>query len=282
MSTVAKVLVVLNFLLAAVFLGSASALLGHSDNWKDRYTKDTGQLKKDLDSEKTKTAALTADNDKLLKDKGAADKLADTYKREAEAVQTQNASLKAQFDLLATAQGSASRALQIAQNTIDGQGKLIQTLQESRKTDIDTANNANDEKNAAVKMQNALEANLADLTSQLKDAQSKLNDTSLKLQRAEFELEWWRSTHPGAGQGAEQPFQQAKVLQADNTNNIVVLSIGAEDGVKVGYRYTISRGNQFVTTIEITNVQAKMAAGKATLGKGAAMPGDDAQTSMTK
>ena len=39
MSTLAKVFVVLNLLLAVAFLGAAAAFLGHSDNWKAKHDK---------------------------------------------------------------------------------------------------------------------------------------------------------------------------------------------------------------------------------------------------
>jgi hypothetical protein len=281
MSTGAKVFVVLNFLLAALFLGSASALLGHSDHWKARHTNDTVKLTADLNTEKNKSKSLEIELSKAQSDKNASDQAAAERKREAETLQTQNATLKEKFDSLLAAHAAATRALQIAQNTIDNVQKLVGVLQDSRKTDIDNLTKALAEKNEAVKMQNALEANLGDATQQLKDALAKLATTQTELQRATFELENYRKTYPG-GPGTEQPWQVGKVLTADATNNIVVVSIGAEDGVKVGYRYAVSRGNQFIATITIMSTQAKMAAGKVTLGNGSPMPGDDIATSSTK
>lgn len=281
MSTVAKVFVVLNFLLAALFLGSASALLGHSDHWKARHTTDTAKLSADLNTEKNKSKSLESELSKAQADKNASDTAAAERKREAETLQTQNATLKEKFDTLLAAHAAATRALQIAQNTIDNVQKLVGVLQESRKTDIDNLTKALSEKNEAVKMQNGLEANLADAMQQLKDALAKLSTTETTLQRAEFELAAYRKAYPG-GPGTEQPWQVGKVLTADAANNIVVISLGSEDGVKVGYRYAVSRGNQFIATITVMSTQAKMAAGKVTLGSGSPMPGDDIATSSTK
>lgn len=281
MSTVAKVFVVLNFLLAALFLGSASALLGHSDHWKARHTTDTSKLTADLTTEKNKSKSLESELSKAQSDKNASDQAAAERKREAETLQTQNATLKEKFDSLLASHAAATRALQIAQNTIDNVQKLVGVLQDSRKTDIDNLTKALAEKNEAVKMQNALEANLNDATQQLKDALAKLASTQTELQRATFELTSYRTMYPN-GPGTEQPWQVGKVLTADAANNIVVVSLGAEDGVKVGYRYAVSRGNQFIATITIMSTQAKMAAGKVTLGNGSPMPGDDIATSSTK
>jgi hypothetical protein len=281
MSTVAKVFVVLNFLLAALFLGSASALLGHSDHWKARHASDTTKLTAELTTTKGRVTALESDLAKAQSDKNIADSAAAERKREAETLQTQNATLKEKFDSLLAAHGAATRALQIAQATIDNTQKLVNTLQESRKTDIDALTKALEEKNAAVKMQNALEANLADITTQMKDTLAKLSVSETSLQRANFTISDWERRYPGGG-ASEQPYQQGKVLTADAANNIVVVSLGSEDGVKVGFKYTVSRGNQFIATVTVTSTQAKMAAGKVTLGSGTPMPGDDVMTSMTK
>ena len=43
---------------------------------------------------------------------------------------------------------------------------------------------------------------------------------------------------------------------------MAIISLGAEDGVRPGYRYTVSRGSQYVGMIEITDVQAKQSAGR--------------------
>ena len=59
-----------------------------------------------------------------------------------------------------------------------------------------------------------------------------------------------------------------------------MISLGSEDGVKNGFRYTISRGAAYVATIEITNVMAKSAAGRVLngLSKSPVQPGDDLMT----
>ncbi len=44
---------------------------------------------------------------------------------------------------------------------------------------------------------------------------------------------------------------------------MAVISLGSEDGVRPGYRYTVSRGSTYVGVIEITDVQARQSAGRA-------------------
>ena len=73
-----------------------------------------------------------------------------------------------------------------------------------------------------------------------------------------------------------QPSQQGRVLAADGGANVVVISLGAEDGVKEGFEYRVSRGSNYVGRIRITNVESKKSAGRSImdLQKSPIQPGD--------
>ena len=280
MSTVAKIFIVLNFVLAAVFLGSAAAFLGHADNWKVKHLKDTAALSAEIGTLKQQKAEVTADKDKLSGAVGQAVVDRDLSRSQADVLKTAYDQIKKSYDELNGSLANESKALQIAQTTIANSRTLVDELQKERQTLIDGLAKATDEKNAAVKMQNQLALNLEQETMAKQDALAKLTDASTSLQRTTFELSSIKAANPGIG-GSEQPWQTAKVLAADNGANIVVVSLGAEDGVKEGFKYTLSRGNQYVATVQITNVQAKQAAGKVLTGmsKSPVQAGDDAMTS---
>ena len=60
----------------------------------------------------------------------------------------------------------------------------------------------------------------------------------------------------------DQPDHAGEVLLVDAAANVTVISLGLEDGVRVGYRYVVSRGASYVALLEITDVQAKESAGR--------------------
>lgn len=60
----------------------------------------------------------------------------------------------------------------------------------------------------------------------------------------------------------EQPVHDGQVLSVDSSANAVVISLGSVDGVQFGFRYTVSRGSQYVATVEITDAQTKRSAGR--------------------
>lgn len=60
----------------------------------------------------------------------------------------------------------------------------------------------------------------------------------------------------------EQPVHDGQILSVDSSANAAVISLGSVDGVQFGFRYTVSRGSLYVATIEITDVQTKVSAGR--------------------
>jgi hypothetical protein len=280
MSTVAKVFVVLNFLLAAVFLGSAASILGHSDNWKRRFDDESAKYKAEISRLQASVNEKQTQNEQLSRDKTVSDQERTKARQEADTLKTQNDSLRNSYDQLNAALATATRTAQVATASLQNSSGLVAELQKERQELINNLNKANEEKLAAFRMQSQLEENLAAIQTSSKSAEEKLSATAEALRQANFELEAWRVSQPGGGPGTVQPAQRGKVLVADAGANIIVISIGSEDGVKIGYRYTISRGNQFVATVEVTNVQAKQAAAKVILpGRvGPARAGDDIMT----
>jgi len=75
---------------------------------------------------------------------------------------------------------------------------------------------------------------------------------------------------------ADSPILEGRVLAADNGADVVVISRGSEDGVRVGSRYTISRGVEYITLIEIIDLEDHKAAGRSVRGlrRKDVVPGD--------
>jgi DNA repair exonuclease SbcCD ATPase subunit len=280
MSTLAKVFVVLNLVLAVAFLGAAAAFLGHSDNWKARHDKleiTTNTSIKDLND---KVAA----GNKKVEEQAASINTMEAQVKVAKAAESAiaeaYAQLKKGYDESNASYQNASRALLIAQETIKNGRALVDQLQAERQALTDKLRAAQDGETASTTAKNNAENALELATNQLQDTNTKLATAEGELQRTRFRLEAIIRANPSIEAGTEQPWQQGKVLQADNEANIVVISLGSEDGVKAGFKYTVSRGSSFVAEIQITNVQTKSAAGKVLtgLGKSPIKSGDDVMT----
>jgi septal ring factor EnvC (AmiA/AmiB activator) len=277
MSTVAKILVVVNLVLAGAFLASASAFLGNQDQWRKRHETDTAALKVDIDREKEKVARLTTQNATLTSQfQGVQDQLTKAN-NDATQFRTQNDVLKEAFNQASTQLTRATEALNEAQKTIAANRGLIDTLQAERTALADAKRAALEQKDAVTRQLNQKEVQMESLMGEKQALEARVEQLGNDLRSAELALQSVQSkVGPGLDVALDQPAHTGRVLDVDTKLGIAVISLGEEDGVKPGYRYTVSRGSNYVTIIEITDVSARQSAGRSIrdLQKSAPQKGD--------
>lgn len=280
MSTFAKVMVVVNLILAVLFLSSAGTLHGAAESWQKKY--DVIVRSKDdqiaaLDSQvKAKDAQVT----QAQAEARALDAAKSTAEGQLKMANDGNAVLKGELDTkngeIAKLQSNltdVAKAVsdqtarneqlqtQVAQLTADN-GKLkgeVATLTENLAREVARADNA--EKGAA-----ALEATNKTQWNDLDSA-----TTQLAAYKAKF--------GPLADASVEKAL--AGVINAgDAKADVFIISLGANDGVKVGNEFTVSRGSNYVSTIVIDAVFPQYSSGhtKAGMKKTDAAPGDRVAT----
>ena len=86
---------------------------------------------------------------------------------------------------------------------------------------------------------------------------AKLEEEHVRLARARKAIDDPVRVAPPAGQ----------VTACDSSVNLVVLSIGSDDGVKEGHEFTIHRNGAFVAKVIVNKVDRKWSAAKVTLKK---------------
>lgn len=267
MSNVAKFLIVLNLILAAVFVGSAANYLGQKDYVQHGLEADKADLQSKLSKLQGEYNTLDGKNKEL----SAANSALTTKAGELD---TARAGLKGQNDQLAAAHSAlteqhthAMQALDALNNTLKAAQAQITTLSGERDAQVKKAE-------AEAEARTKAEAVLAQAKQQLdaetaakNDAMALVAETNRKSQEQAAELEAWRAAYPDVSKGnAQAAIPPAKVLAADNTMDIVVISVGESSGVKRGNQYVLSRGNKYVATIKITDVQADKATGMVVKG----------------
>jgi hypothetical protein len=260
MSNVAKFLIILNLILAGAFLGAASNYLGQKDHvqarlesavkdWQDKHTFSETELK--LNKENLlKTGAENSD----LKTRLAA------AEARAQAAESANQNLVATNNSQGEALNRATAALEAQNNVISANNDTITGLQSERTTLVQSRDAEKDARVKAEAVQAQLQRQLDDEVAGGKAAMAQLGDANAKIQALEAEVEAYRAKY--GQEGTVQPaMPPGKVLAVDNAVGLVVLSLGAEDGVKNGFEYIVSRGNQYVGTVKVTDAQAKKSTG---------------------
>lgn len=262
MSTVAKVLIVVNLVLAGAFLASASSFLADEDNWKTRHDKAVQELRDEIE---VKSQQITQKDQQIT----TLERQGREAVGERDRLQVEVATVRQQNDLLTAAYRTATEtlltaqsALEKAQDSLKSNRELIDTLQAERTALADAVRVANDGRDATVRQLNELNMQFENLTAQRTTLENRIEELKGALRSAELSGEATRSLLPeGAPEvPLDQPAHRGRMLTV--ANNLGVISLGAEDGVKPGFRYLVSRGNDYVTMFEVTDVQARQSSGR--------------------
>lgn len=275
MSTVAKILVVLNLGLAAAFLGSASNYLAWQETYRVKLSQEEArhaQTRKDAEASRNELLARVTLLSGQLTEAQNQKSVAETARQNLEA---ENKNLKEIFAQLAGDLDRAQKSIESMTKTIDSNRTLIDNLNAALNELRENLRSAQSDRDAAIEMVNSLQLQLQRETEKGRDLEAKLADLSEHNKRIAFELNWFKERNPGAT-SVVQPPHDGRILAADGARNVYVISLGEEDGVLPGFQYIVSRGDEYVGTIQIDNVQAKQAAGFAIKGmsKGEIRKGD--------
>ena len=78
---------------------------------------------------------------------------------------------------------------------------------------------------------------------------------------------------------------EAKIIASIPEQNLVMLSVGKAEDVKVGYKFTVFRQGDYLGKVEVIEIQSNMSAGRVLVeynnNKGLKMErGDDAKTGL--
>ena len=260
MSTVAKVLVVLNVALAAAFLGTAANYLGNQDTWRAKHTQDIAELNDKIGIKDGEITDLEGRNSNLGNQLNEANTLRTTAQTESARLSAHNEQLKEAYAALAENHAIAQRSVDRMSNTIKANREMITSLQEEVARQRGVIASVQENRDQLQQILNAKEQALGRSENRNKDHERKLTAAKENLRKSEFALEFFRERFPGV-EAISQPPHSGQVLAADGSNNVYVISLGAEDGVKPGFQYTVSRGNEYVATIQIDNVQSKKSSG---------------------
>jgi chromosome segregation ATPase len=265
MSTVAKILVVLNLGLAAAFLGSAANYLGYQETYRSQLN---DEKLAHSSTKKSGEEALAREQNRVRELQGLltdATNQKDTSEANKQRLEGELKHLRELFAQLSGDLDRAQKSIESMTSTINSNRTLIDQLQTANNELRENLRGSQGDRDAAVQQVNALEIQLKRETDKTVKLEADLADLMEARNRLQFELNWFKERFPGAS-AQVQPPHTGLVLAADPKLNVFVISLGEEDGVKPGFQYTVSRGSEYVGTIQISDVQAKQSSGFALRG----------------
>ena len=262
MTTMAKVFVVLNLVLAGFAFGSASALLGAQDDYKSalvdtskkfdvlklEYDRKKDELRQELDQQKARASDLTGA-------KQTADSRAARFETELSQAQEQNRTLSS---------GNATLSSEVSQlrQVLENFDKMLKAATEAMTSQTSLASEWQRKYQEAMGSANQMEQELSNAAEENQNYAALTGDQRKLIAELKFELGAYRKVHgpirnlsPGA---------PGVVLNVKTTDIgiFVAISVGSKDNVRLGDEYHLSRGARYVGKIDIIRVSKDGAIGR--------------------
>ena len=260
MSTFAKIMVVVNFVLAFAFLAAAGTLHGAAESWKDKHTGDTKRLNDDINNLQAQLKAKQNDLDVARSEAGTARTEAEAAKaslklmndsnaalmRELETKNGQIAKLEAAItDTAGAVKDQTARNEALSNQLAQADAERKQTIEKLRTSDENLAREAA-RADSAEKAVAAHEASIKKMTYEM----VAMNTTIVAYQK----------TYGALSDKIAVQAVRGVIQNLSAKDDVFVLSVGSKDGVKVGYEFTVSRGDHYVTTLVVDSVYPNHAA----------------------
>lgn len=280
MSVVAKILIVLNLVLAVVFLGASASFLGQKESWKTKYETDTAKMQETIDA---KTALVTEKEGLFRQQESAAMNFKnerDTLAAKVEQAETDLQQFRDNYNKLNADNNRLSETYKNALAQIDQLRQDLNNANTAKDSALAEARANTDTANNAVTEQKRLESELMDAQDQIAGLEKKIVALSKELESAGVMLQAYKDKFGVISELVSAPALTAKVSAVDEKLNIVVLSIGKDEGVKPGYEFTVYRGDKYVGKVVVDDVAKDHCSGysKKELQQAPIQVGDDART----
>lgn len=271
MNFIGKIFVVLIFLMSVVFMSFAVAVYGTHQNWKEEAEKQKNlvdiartELTKAEDAAKQleaqKQREIDARQQALAKLEGEREKLI-----------TQHDDMRKQRDELMVKDQEAVVALKAAQENL----KRLTGEVEGLRTEIRDAQGQRDKRFEQV-------VELTDQIHQVQGEVSRLEERRLQLAEQLASAELVLKRH---GLDKDMPVDnippmlRGKVLAAGR-DDLVEISLGTDDGLRIGHTLEVFRGSKYLGRVEVLRTTTDRAVGKIVPGfkKGIIQKDDDVAT----
>ncbi len=268
MTTFAKIFVVVNLVFALAVFGAAAALLGAQDNYKEQleaykvdfedYKKARDDKQKNLEGRVTAQLQTASDAEAARK---TAELLAATYEATLEEARKSAAAMTSGYEKL-------SEQLNTLAATADKRQAQLEKLSgDAAKADqqyMDAKNQLQTRIAEVQRLADELAKTMGERDAVITDGQNLVK----RMRDLEFEVKAFRTKFGSLTPGSNAA--EGLVLQVKGS--LVLISVGSNDGVRIGDDLHVARGEKYVGTIRITKVEKDASVGRTTDVKGSGFP----------
>jgi hypothetical protein len=265
MSKVAKIFVIVNLVFAIVYVGVNASLLAKQEHWKYQYHKEKLAHEKDNEEKNAEIKKLEDKVDQRTSDYNTERERADNLETELKQAVQVNKNLEEKWNTLNSNYTSLEQRFQTLTTELKDSREEIDTLHSNlteAKTKLDNALKLRDQAQDDLARS---QKDLSDVKMVLSDLKKKHVELAMENQRLKFTLARVQEVTKISIEdlaNASVPAISGKVVGVSNRHNLVVINVGEEDGVHVGFQFTVYRGREYVAKIVIEKVYPNQAAGR--------------------
>ena len=252
MSGTAKLFVVINLVFALLFAGGVASYLAQRNKERDdlkelqgKYTQETTKLKGDVAQLTQERTNLQKQVDTLASDKSLLETNLSNTKKDLDLELKNRLELEARLTSL---DNSVSQLKRDYDRLATRNEELAKELADAKKT-----------AEAAVTAKEAAVDKMREAEQRAEAAKNRFIETAKELQGTKDALARFRAAGYPEPTGKYTPADiYGKVEQVDPKVGLIVISVGADDGVKSGMEFTVYRGTGYVGRIVVTEVDKEM------------------------
>jgi hypothetical protein len=256
MSTIAKVFTVLNLVFALFLTGSMASILSNSEGWRNKYNAEVESHAKTL---KTKTDELTAatgerdrfdqNNRMLTNQKADIESELQAAKATAEQRLSENNQLRNSVDAINT----SVKSIQSELADVQGRNKALMEENDKFRTAMTSAEA---EKLDAQNDRTRIEGDLKRANDDVAEKERQLVELSKERDNLRAQMDALVKLGVDVAKiiGNNVPEIVGKVSAVDPNGSFVVLSVGENEGVKVGYPFDVYRGGDYIGRVVVDDV----------------------------
>ncbi|MEQ8762500.1 MAG: hypothetical protein RL885_01140 [Planctomycetota bacterium] len=284
MSVLGKVFVVVNLILAMLFVGWAATMLGKADQWKQDYQTLQEESTAQIDERDKRIQEITAERNEH-------DRVASETQARNRELTIQNEDLKQRTTQLESDKGRLEASVedinvklgQFRDNNQQAQARITQ-LEDENDQMQQTSNEARDAEANARQNAARLQEELNTANETIGGLNSQLTSLQEEKERLDNVIAAVNAVNPNliASLGPAAPKIDGKVTGVRDEFGFVQLSVGSDDGVQPGFTFEIFRGRTYLAQVMVRDVQPDTAWAKITLkadGESVRV-GDDATTQL--
>lgn len=259
MSALAKFFVVFNLVLSLFFFGASATLYLTRYNWRAAH--DEYKLEADAGLEKVRKQVLSVakQNDKLMTDVAQ-------YKADLANAGQRTRRLDEQLSDATTKIGLADSAREQAQVSLGEQAKVLKAAVDRNGSLERQLEQAGSDRDDALKTAetasaeaNSLKLDLEKSNQDLHGLRVAMTDTNEQLEECQLRYRVLVKRVGSDVIGTPMPEIEGQIVAVDPGERLVVLSVGRDDKVEKGYRFTVFRGDEFVGKVEVFQVYPDLA-----------------------